>query len=314
MYRPTFSLVVPVGERLVDINEFVAAVEKHAGASLVVNIDCPGTECQTVENWLYQRLATVFDLDAMDGVLVYPGWQDCPVAREAIKVAYRAKMPIYRLAMTDDGPTIVPRIEVVGIAGWAQSGKDSTALTLVENEGFYRASFADALREIVAKVNPIIGFSEDGPVRYADSVATIGYEETKRAYPESRRILQTLGTEGVRETLDQEAWPIALYLNTADGARVVVPDVRFENEIEFVHFCDGEVWWVSRPSVPAPPSEHVSENTITPDHCDRVIVNDGTPIDLARKASDAVRQMRERQDDGDEDFNPDDFVEVPRPE
>jgi hypothetical protein len=311
-YRPMLSLIYPVGETLADINEFVAAVENHTTVSVMAGLDCPEERCQTYDNYLYQRLVVVFDMDTCDGVLVYPGWETCEAAREAVRTAYRAKLPIYRLGMTDDGPTILPRIEVVGIAGWAQSGKDTTALTLTENEGYYRASFADVLRDIVTKVNPIIGFNEDGQVRYVDAVSTIGYEETKRRYPESRRILQTLGTEGVRDTLDAEAWPIALYLNARDGARVVVPDVRFENEIEFVHFCEGEVWWVSRPSVPAPPDAHASEVTLTPDHCDRVIVNDGTPIDLARKASEAIRQMREQQ--ANDDSDPDEWIEVLRPE
>jgi len=283
----SLSLIYPHGENFIDVAEYVQMIHNHLGIFAKSVIDCDSPGCDTPDNLLYQRLAAVFDPDNSDGVIVYPGWENCASSREAVKVAYRARLPIYRIGMTDAGPALLPRVEVVGVCGWAQSGKDTVAGALVEDFGYSKASFADTLRDIVSVLNPIIS---DTGVRYADSVRDIGYEETKRVYPESRRVLQVLGTEGVREFLDEEAWPLSLYLKIQDGAKVVIPDVRFENEIDFVRYCGGKVWWVSRPEVSAPPFAHATENSISPDHTDNIITNDGTVIDIARKVSALMRE------------------------
>lgn len=288
---PSLGLIYPPGESLSDVNEFVAAVNEHTPFTAYADLDCPGEGCQFDANYLFQRLEVLTDPETTFGLLVYPGWEEAYACREVIKIAYRVGIPVYRFGMTDEGPAILPRITVVGIAGWAQSGKDTAAETLVADEGFYRASFADVLREITAKVDPYIGHDGGGQlIRYSEAVSTIGYEETKRQYPESRQFLQRLGTEGVRDTLDQDAWPIALSLRARDGARVVIPDVRFPNEIDFVRYSGGQVWWVQRPGVDAPPFDHPSETSITSEDCDYTIVNGGTIVDLARAVSEAVRQ------------------------
>jgi hypothetical protein len=286
---PTLGLLYPPGEPIQDINEFIVAVNTFTPYTVLAGIDCPGEGCQVEANYLFQRLEILVDAEVTDGLLVYPGWENDYACREIVKIAYRVGFPVYRFGMTEDGPAILPRITVIGIAGWAQSGKDTAALTLVQNNDFFRASFADALREVTTKVDPYIGLRADGSlIRYSEAVIEIGYEETKRVYPESRQFLQRLGTEGVRDTLDRDAWPIALALSLRDGARVVIPDVRFENEIEFVHYAGGRVWWVQRPGIDAPPFTHASENSISADDCDFTIVNDGTLIDLARKTSEGI--------------------------
>jgi hypothetical protein len=42
--------------------------------------------------------------------------------------------------------------------------------------------------------------------------------------------------------------------------------------------------------VSAPPFAHATENSISPDHTDNIITNDGTVIDIARKVSALMRE------------------------
>jgi dephospho-CoA kinase len=47
---------------------------------------------------------------------------------------------------------------IVGISGYARSGKDEAAKALVEM-GFERRAFADKLREFLLALNPMVGLS-----------------------------------------------------------------------------------------------------------------------------------------------------------
>ena len=44
---------------------------------------------------------------------------------------------------------------IIGLTGYAQSGKDTVAKILVENYGFTRIAFADKIREFLYETNPM---------------------------------------------------------------------------------------------------------------------------------------------------------------
>ena len=50
---------------------------------------------------------------------------------------------------------------IIGISGYARSGKDSVANILVQDFGFERRAFADKLREALYALNPIIAYDWD---------------------------------------------------------------------------------------------------------------------------------------------------------
>lgn len=140
-------------------------------------------------------------------------------------------------------------IVIVGITGRAQHGKDTAANVLIEEFGFTRYGLADPLKEIALAIDPII----DSELRLGKVVALGGWEAAKK-YPEVRRFLQALGTEGIREHLDEDAWVRHLERRLAEDRpkRVVVPDVRFPNEARWVRVphllddCRGYAWRISR--------------------------------------------------------------------
>jgi len=147
---------------------------------------------------------------------------------------------------------------LIGVTGFAQHGKDSTGQALVEHYGFRRYAFADQLKSMALALNPIIQsytFPKH-PERLATIVSLLGWEKAKDI-GEVRRFLQVLGTEGVREHIGEAAWIEALELvlqrdaqmdkqGIAYGAQVVVTDVRFPNEANWIHRQGGELWRVKR--------------------------------------------------------------------
>lgn len=141
---------------------------------------------------------------------------------------------------------------VVGITGYARHGKN-TAGEVFERQGFRQFAFADALKSMAVVLNPIIYVVEGGggmehpEKRLSDVVKDFGWEYAK-SNPEVRRFLQVLGTEAVREHLGQDAWVHALELEIAKSAarRVVITDVRFPNEAEWVHSRGGHLIRVVR--------------------------------------------------------------------
>jgi hypothetical protein len=146
----------------------------------------------------------------------------------------------------------VPVPNIVGLTGYAQHGKNTIA-EVFEGLGYRPMAFADALREMARRLNPVIHSTPVAPqgepyeelrwhyVRYADMVDTLGYESAKQ-HPEVRRVLQVLGTECVRDIIGDNAWVQALTRQLFPGEKYVITDVRFPNEASAVHGLGGEVW------------------------------------------------------------------------
>lgn len=124
---------------------------------------------------------------------------------------------------------MIPRL--VGIAGYAGSGKDTAADVLVEL-GWQRVAFAGALKDLAGR---------------------IGWDGRKDE--PGRRLLQDLGV-AARDILGADVWVNALMGSLPE--RAVVTDVRFPNEVAAIHDHGGLVVRVVRTGV-VPANDHVSE-------------------------------------------------------
>jgi len=159
---------------------------------------------------------------------------------------------------------------IIGLSGYAQSGKDTVAKILIENYGYERVAFADAIKDLLIKMNPIL---EDG-YRLNEHVQEFGWELAK-ARPEVRRLLQDLGL-GARVIIDDHIWVVAALQKMYDvDKNYVITDVRFENEAVMVKQIFGEVWRIEREGV-GPINSHVSESQLSNWDFDRIINNNGT--------------------------------------
>ena len=205
-----------------------------------------------------------------DAVCVLPGWRKSKGASVEVAVARGLGIPVLRW----DGKRLAPLFELIGIMGSAGAGKDTVAEALDDAFGFERQSFAGKLRMMAFDLNAYINPHR----RYKDALLLRGYESAKRGVDGFREQLQDLGV-AARRNLGENVWVDALFDSLEDGGRYVIPDVRFLNEAEAIKAHGGELWRVDRPGVEAA-NDHVSEHewrTIEPD---RVIVNNGTLVDL----------------------------------
>ena len=168
---------------------------------------------------------------------------------------------------------------LIGLNGYAQTGKDSVAAILVESFGFERRAFADPLRDALYALNPWLTAQTETcvrRVRYAQLIDDLGYEGARRtAYaPEIRQLLQRLGTEVGRNILGADVWVQtamrAIGIGVDRGPAVfdcvwpenyVFADCRFPNEAEAIKAAGGEVWRVERPGY-GPINDHPSETAL----------------------------------------------------
>lgn len=166
---------------------------------------------------------------------------------------------------------------IVGLSGYARSGKDEAAKVLVEEFGFRRVAFADKLREFLYALNPIVAMKHDGWVYVQDVIDVYtwdGYKETEYG-PEIRRLLQRLGTEAGRQVMWDSIWIDAALTGYSEDARIVVTDCRFPNEAQAIKSRGGKVWRITREGV-GPANSHASETSLDDWRFDAWLDNNGT--------------------------------------
>ena len=176
---------------------------------------------------------------------------------------------------------------VIGLCGYARSGKDTVADLLVKQHGFVKVRFADALKRGLAEMFGLTPAQLDGDEKET-VVPWLGVSP--------RYLQQTLGTEWGRNLVHQGVWGLAterrLERLVKHGIkRIVLSDVRFENEAVMTKYL-GALVRIDRPGVGAV-NGHVSEDaTVVYPYLDAVVVNDGTLEDLEDKVIDLVVACR----------------------
>jgi hypothetical protein len=172
---------------------------------------------------------------------------------------------------------------IIGLSGYAQSGKNTVADILVEHHGFTQLAFADVIKELLTYIDPIIYIRPDGSnMTVSEFVYIWGWEEAKKEN-EVRRLLQALGLAG-RNLIDEYLW-ISMTLSQIKDpheGRYVISDVRFPNEAAALTSQGGQIWRIERPGLTAV-NEHISETAMDPWVFDETIINDGSIEDLKKK-------------------------------
>jgi hypothetical protein len=176
---------------------------------------------------------------------------------------------------TDEELGIEPNYNLIGLTGYAQSGKDTVASILVEKYGYRRIAFADKIRDFLYGINPMVACSPTGYLQ--DLVNLVGWDNAKQE-PQVRRLLQDLGISA-RELLDENIWITTALSKVDKDERVVVTDVRFENEAMMIKLMGGQLWRVKRVGF-GPVNEHVSESELDGYKVNQIFVNNGTLEDL----------------------------------
>lgn len=188
-------------------------------------------------------------------------------------------------------------MKIIGLSGYAQSGKDTGGHLLVEHYGFQRFAFADRMKEIALAIDPIIdwyslpGTTAGRPVRLDEIVTAVGWERAKQN-DEVRRLLQHIGTEAGRKYLGESVWVDATFRQMYEvHGKYVITDVRFPNEARTIHEHDGVLVRITRPGT-EPANEHVSESALDDWPFDYTLDNSGDLNDFAEAIADMAFDLR----------------------
>ena len=239
-----------------------ADIDRAAG----LDLDAPFTEEQYHET-IKRDYAALLECDA---IAFMNNWTESRGAKLESDFANVLKLDRYRV---DADNLYFEKEIVIGLTGYAQSGKDTIAKEFINENNFERHGFADSLKDILYALNPTI--QEDTGFDFARLQYFIdedGWEEAKKI-KDIRQLLQRLGTEGGRVTLGEDIWVNTLF-SKPHKARLVIPDLRYENEANEVRRRGGVVIRVIRDGV-GPVNNHASDQISF--ETDITVFNNGTP-------------------------------------
>lgn len=156
---------------------------------------------------------------------------------------------------------------IVAATGKARNGKDSIADYLVKEYNFVKVSFAAPVKEFAVKH---FGLTPD----------EVYGEKSKK----SRWVLQAIGN-GCREEFGDQIWIEKLWQKIGALERVVISDLRYLNEADFVGRVGGSIIKVTRPDAPEIEcgADHPSEIEIERIVPDYALENDGDLEQLYRR-------------------------------
>lgn len=179
---------------------------------------------------------------------------------------------------------------IIGLSGYAQTGKDTVAEHLISKYNYKRVAFADPIRKALYTLDPLVEVGEFRAVHLSSAVDSMGWEETKRLSKETRRLLQVLGTEVGRNMFGPDFWVNQGMSNVSKFDNKVFTDVRFPNEYKAIKAREGIIIRIVKPGTGAV-NLHASETALDNFSFDATIVNDGSKQDLYDKIDKVIKEL-----------------------
>ena len=171
---------------------------------------------------------------------------------------------------------------IIGLTGYAQSGKDTVASILVEQYGYTRVAFADKVRELLYELDPPFPMEDGKVVGLQNLIDVYGWDSAKQNEL-VRSMLQNLGL-GARKLFGPNFWvneAIKTMLNDPrPDLKYVITDVRFLNEADMIKANHGQIWRIKRIGIEAVNS-HVSETQMDEYNVDQIFINNSSIEDLS---------------------------------
>ena len=143
---------------------------------------------------------------------------------------------------------------IVGLLGFIGSGK-GTAGDILKDMGFTPVSFAKGVKDVTAEMfgwpRHLLEGDTQTSREWREQPDTFWSKEFGKEFT-PRLALQLMGTEVGRDVFHQDFWVIKLknYMQSNPNQNYVITDVRFQNEIQFVHSMNGILIEVQRGVTP----------------------------------------------------------------
>jgi len=181
-------------------------------------------------------------------------------------------------------------MKIIGIAGPAQSGKDTIGKRLLVKHSFIRYAFADPIRHgLEAMFNLLHSDFNENKEKEIDWIGK-----------SPRELMQTLGTEWGRNLVADDIWlrlaEINInamvdrnsYIHSLIGG-VVITDVRFENEANWIRQQGGEIWHITRKDT-RQVNQHTSEDGVIFQPNDDQIIDNNAGLNQLYEIVDQLMQ------------------------
>jgi hypothetical protein len=144
-------------------------------------------------------------------------------------------------------------LHIISLIGFKGSGKDTVAKVFTDECGFTPLAFADSLKDAISAI-----FCWDREMMEGETQASRVWRETvdpwwaaKLNVPDltPRWVMQNLGTEVIRTHFNPDIWRCNVerrILDLGEGAKIVITDGRFPNELDLARRYGSKIVRVRR--------------------------------------------------------------------
>lgn len=155
---------------------------------------------------------------------------------------------------------------IIGLVGFAGSGKGTVADMLVKKHKFNKLAFADSVKDATAAIfgwpRHLLEGDTDESREFREKIDDFWSARLKREVT-PRWALQIMGTEAGRNSFHESIWIYATEARMAVHENVVLADVRFPNEVKFIRDRGGFVIRVIRGDDPDWFETALMQNTLS---------------------------------------------------
>lgn len=181
----------------------------------------------------------------------------------------------------------------IGIGGKKTSGKDTVANIIAK-----KIKEVNGNAEIVHIATPlkrrVAQFIENREADYVD-LSTFDRDKEAAKYNIGGKNIswrEALQKEGalMREIYGEDVWINKMKFSPVASDVIIVPDIRYANEVKFIQDKGGVLIYIERPSL-LNNDKHPSENSVDATYFDHTIVNEGPIEELEEKVLKIVNEI-----------------------